>query len=214
MCIVVDWPVFLLVAQCIFLVGRVYCCWLAVCIVIGWLCVFLLTALCIVLGCPCVILLFGRMNCCWFSVRNIYWFAVCIVVDSPCVFVNRWLCLFLLVVLFIVYLLDVCISVGWPCIFLKVGGMYCCYLAVLIVVGCVYCVVWAANCLMAGWIVVWLCVLLLVVLRNVVGLPCVLLFVGHMYCCCFAGVFLNVCLCVLFFFGLRIVVVWSSVFVG
>jgi hypothetical protein len=56
----------------LFFVGRVYCCWLAVCIVVGWMCVFLLIGLCIVLGCPRVILLVGGMKFCCFAVRNIY----------------------------------------------------------------------------------------------------------------------------------------------
>ena len=213
--IVIVWPCvsllfglyFCWLPNVFFLVGRVYCCWLVVCIVIGWLCVFLLIGLCVVLGCPCVILLFGRMNFCWFSVRNIYCFDVGIVVDSLCVIVNRWFCLSLLVVLFIVYLLDVCICVGWPCIFFKFGGFYCCYLAVLIVVGCVYCVVWAANCLRLGGLLFgfvhccWSsCVMLLVcrvfcllAICIVVVLPVYFLMFVCVYCCLLA--------CVLLLFG-------------
>ena len=63
MCIVVGWPFVIVVWSCVLLVGRVYCCWLAVCIVVVFLCVFLMVCrvyfcclvVCIFVGWPSVI---------------------------------------------------------------------------------------------------------------------------------------------------------------
>ena len=113
-----------------FLVSRVYCCWLTVCIVVGCPSVLLLLGYVLLVG-RVELFLVGRVYCCWlalcivfgFAVCNCCWLAVCIVVRRPRVIVVGWQCVFLLVsrlklLLFCrVYCccLGVCIVVGWPC---------------------------------------------------------------------------------------------------
>ena len=55
----------MLVGLVMFLISRVYCCWLAV---------YIFVAL------PCVLLLFGGVFWCWLAVFNCYDLAVCIVI--------------------------------------------------------------------------------------------------------------------------------------
>ena len=96
------------------MLGRVYCCCSAVCILFGWLCVLLLMAFCnffylciivvvwlcvivvrwrcvIIVGLPCVLLLvlvrivkFGSVYSCW-TVYNYCWLACIIFVGWSCV---------------------------------------------------------------------------------------------------------------------------------
>jgi hypothetical protein len=67
--IVVDWHMyFCRLAWLFFLFGRVYYCWLNVCIVVGFPCVFVNVWLCLLLFFAYKILLVGGEYCCWLTV--------------------------------------------------------------------------------------------------------------------------------------------------
>ena len=121
------------------LVGRVYCCYFTVCIVVVLPDVFWFV---------CVFLFDGRGFCCWLGASNCYYLAVfilvgwhmyfcwlawlfflvgrlyycllnvCIVPGLPCVIFIFWLCILLLFCLHTI--------VSWSCVLFLVRRIYCC----------------------------------------------------------------------------------------